>query len=100
MLNTPESLSLQKDLEADHERLSNLKQSATDHLANAKTRLQTIEATASRNLNQAETDLMMQRLGSAQDQLPLVLEMAHMEQQALVEAKADLGNGPVVSAQE
>ncbi|HKE57854.1 MAG TPA: hypothetical protein VKB46_14170 [Pyrinomonadaceae bacterium] len=100
MLNTPESLSLQKDLEADHERLSHLKQSATDHLANSKTRLQTIEATASRDLNQAETDLMMQRLGSAQDQLPLVLEMAHMEQQALVEAKTDLGNGPVVSAQE
>jgi hypothetical protein len=99
-LNTTESLSLQKDLEADHERLRNLKQSASDHLANAKTRLQTIEATASRNLNQAETDLMMQRLGSAQDQLPLVLELAQIEQQALSEAKSDLGSGPVVTTQE
>ena len=100
MLNTPESLSLQKDLESDHERLSILKQRATDHLANAKTRLQTIEATASRNLNQAETDVMMQRLGSAQDQLPLVLEMAHMEQQALIEAKTELGEDPVATTHE
>ncbi len=100
MLNTAESVSLQKDLESDHERLSNLKQRATDHLANARTRLQTIEATASRNLNQAETDLMMRRLGSAQDQLPLVLEMAHMEQEALVEAKTDLEHDPVPSTQE
>jgi hypothetical protein len=32
---------------------------------------------------------MMQRLGSAQDQLPLVLEIAKLEQQALLEANAD-----------
>jgi hypothetical protein len=32
---------------------------------------------------------MMQRLGSAQDQLPLVLEMAQLEQQALSEANID-----------
>jgi hypothetical protein len=32
---------------------------------------------------------MMQRLGSAQDQLPLVLEMAQLEQQALREANID-----------
>ena len=86
---TPESESLQKELAADHERLSQLRQQASDHLGNAKTRLQMIEATASRKLTQGETDLMMQRLGSSQDQLPLVLEIAKLEQQALLEAKAD-----------
>jgi hypothetical protein len=80
---------LQQELAADHERLQQLRQQATDHLAKAKTRLQMIEATANRKLTEGETDLMMQRLGSAQDQLPLVLEIAKLEQQALLEARAD-----------
>ena len=88
-VHTPDSESLQKELTADHERLEHLKQQAIDHLAKAKTRLQMIEATARRNLTEGETDLMMQRLGSSQDQLPLVLEIAKLEQQALLEAKAD-----------
>ena len=88
-LRTPESASLQDELAADHERLQQLRQQATDHLSKAKTRLQMIEATSRRNLTQGETDLMMQRLGSAQDQLPLVLEIAKLEQQALLEASTD-----------
>jgi hypothetical protein len=83
LIKTPESNSLQQELTADRERLEHVRQQASEHLAKAKTRLQTIEATASRRLSQGETDLMMQRLGSAQDQLPLVLEMAQLEQQAL-----------------
>ena len=85
-LRTSESTALQKDLMEDRERLEKVRQQATEHLAKAKTRLQIIEATASRKLNQGETDLMMQRLGSTQDQLPLILEMAQIEQQALREA--------------
>ena len=88
-IRTPESRALQKELTADRERLDQVRQQASDHLAKARTRLQTIEATASRKLSQGETDLMMQRLGSAQDQLPLVLEMAQLEQQALREANID-----------
>ena len=79
-LRTPESDALQKDLTADHEKLEHLWQQANEHLVKAKTRLQVIEATASRKMNEGETDLMMQRLGSSQDQLPLVLEMAQLEQ--------------------
>ena len=85
-LKTPESNALQKELNADHERLQHLRQQANEHLVKTKTRLQVIEATASRKLTDTETDLMMQRLGSAQDQLPLVLEIERMEQQALREA--------------
>ncbi len=88
-LRTPESEALQKELASDHEKLDHLRQQANDHLVKTKTRLQVIEATASRKLNQGETDLMMQRLGSAQDQLPLVLEMAQLERQALLEAQVD-----------
>jgi hypothetical protein len=88
-IRTPESTALQKELTADRERLDQVRQQASDHLAKAKTRLQVIEATSSRKLSQGETDLMMQRLGSAQDQLPLVLEMAQLEQQALREANID-----------
>jgi hypothetical protein len=87
---TPESDALQKELADDHERLEHVRRQANEHLANAKTRLQVIEATASRKLSQGETDMMMQRLGSAQDQLPLVLEIAQIEQQALREVGQDL----------
>jgi hypothetical protein len=84
-LRTPESAALQKDLAEDHERLKNVYSQATQHLAQAKTRLQVIETTANRKLSQGETDQMMRRLGSAQDQLPLVLEIAQLEQQILRE---------------
>ena len=85
LLNSNESAALQADLAADRERIQRLRNQADRYLLAAKTRLQTIEATASRKLNQAEIDLMMQRLGNAQDQLPLVLQMAQMEQRALEE---------------
>lgn len=86
ILGTPEAKALEQDLTEDHERLKHLLAQADDHLGKARTRLQVIEATASRNLTQGETDLMMQRLGSAQDQLPLVLEIAQLERQMLRES--------------
>jgi hypothetical protein len=84
-LRTPESAALQKDLAEDHERLKKVYSQASEHLDQAKTRLQVIETTANRKLSQGETDQMMRRLGSAQDQLPLVLEIAQLEQQILRE---------------
>jgi hypothetical protein len=87
-LGSGDTATLQEDLVADRERLDQLRQHATQHLAKAKARLQEIEATASRKLNDEETELMMQRLGVSQDQLPLVLEMAQLERQALKETKS------------
>jgi len=84
-LRTAESAALLKDLAEDHERLKNVYSQASEHLDQAKTRLQVIETTANRKLTQGETDQMMRRLGSAQDQLPLVLEIAQLEQQILRE---------------
>jgi hypothetical protein len=85
-LKTAESKSLQQELAADHERIERVRQQANEHLNKAKTRLQVIEVTASRKLSEIETEQMMRRLGGTQDQLPLVLEMAQLEQQALREA--------------
>jgi hypothetical protein len=82
-LRTAESALLQEDLEKDHQRLKHLHEQASQHLSQAKTRLQVIETTASRKMNQGETEMMMRRLGTAQDQLPLVLEIAQLEQQIL-----------------
>jgi hypothetical protein len=82
-LDTPETAALQQDLTNDREKLDRFRQHATQHLTRAKARLQEIEATASRKLTEQETDLMMQRLGASQDQLPLVLEMAELERQSL-----------------
>ena len=94
---TPESAALQKDLSEDHQRLKSVYTQASEHLDQAKTRLQAIEVTASRKLTQGETDIMMERLGRAQDQLPLVLEIAQLEQQILREGSTQsdkaLGTG-------
>jgi hypothetical protein len=98
MLGQSETSALQEDLTADRERLDQLRQHATQHLAKARTRLQEIEATASRHLNDEETDLMMQRLGATQDQLPLVLEIERFERQALKEVKTL--NGPLEPTHE
>ena len=77
--------SLLDDLLSDRARLEVLRQEATIRLSEAKARLQTIEATADRELNQAETDLMLRRLAASQEQFPLALEMANLEREALRE---------------
>jgi len=38
-------------------------------------------------MNQVETELMLQRLSVAQEKLPLVLEMAKLEEDALRESR-------------
>jgi len=78
------------DLESDQQQLQSLKTEATARLAEAKGRLQTIEAAASRSLNHAETHAMLQRLSATQEHLPLVLEMAQLERKTLQEAERDL----------
>jgi len=70
------------DLEADRLQLESLQNESKARLAEAKARLQMIEAAASRSLSQTETDLMLSRLTAAQSQLPLTIEMAKLERQA------------------
>ena len=76
---------LAAELDVDRQRLENLRTEATTRLAEAKARLQMIEAAASRSLSQSETDLMLSRLSAAQSYLPLTIEMAELERQAAKE---------------
>lgn len=79
--------SLLNDLLSDRQRIDSLRHEATVRLAEAKARLQTIEAAANRTLSQTETDLMLRRLAASQEQFPIALEMAHLEQEALREVE-------------
>lgn len=78
------------DLEADQQQLLSLKGEADARLLEARARLQTIEAAASRSLNQAETYSMLRRLSTTQEHLPLVIEMDQLERKALREAERHL----------
>jgi hypothetical protein len=80
-----DTTSLLSDLLSDRKRFDGLRQEATVRLSEAKARLQTIEAAANRSLSKSETDLMLQRLTASQEQFPLALEMAGLEQEALRE---------------
>lgn len=85
-----DTTSLLSELNSDQLQLQKLKTETTARLAEAKARLQTIEAAASRSLGQAETDLMLSRLSAAQAQLPLAIEMATLEQQSSKEIEFPL----------
>ncbi len=78
-----DTTSLLSDLLSDRQRFEGLRQEATVRLSAAKARLQTIEAAANRSLSKSETDLMLRRLTASQEQFPLALEMASLEQEAL-----------------
>lgn len=75
------------ELIADRQRVDRLRSEAVNRLASAKARLQTIEAAAHRALSQTETESMLRRLVSSQEQFPLALEMANLEREALVESR-------------
>ena len=85
---------LLQGLNADRQRCAQVKNEANTRLLEAKARLQSIEAAASRSLNQLETDQMLRRLSAAQEQLPLVLEMAKLEEDALRESRKEIDAGP------
>jgi len=86
-----DTTNLVDELTSDREQLQGLQSEASVRLAEAKARLQVIEAAASRSLGQTETDLMLRRLSASQEHLPLSLEMAKLEQQAAkeIDVKSD-----------
>jgi hypothetical protein len=88
-----DTATLLSDLESDQQQLQRLKGEANDRLLETKARLQTIEAAASRSLNQAETSSMLSRLSATQEHLPLVIEMERLERETLHEAERQLKEG-------
>ncbi|MFN2492982.1 MAG: hypothetical protein ABR501_08870 [Pyrinomonadaceae bacterium] len=87
MRNIPnvDTSTLLNDLRLDRERLEVLQHEAGVRLSESKAQLLMIEAAANRTLDQRETDLMLRRLATSQQQIPLALEMATLEQEALIE---------------
>jgi hypothetical protein len=85
-----DTATLLKDLESDQLQLQKLRGEANGRLLETKARLQTIEAAASRSLNETETSSMLRRLTATQEQLPLVIEMQRLERETLHEAEREL----------
>lgn len=82
--------SLEKDLLADRERLARVTREAEEHHAEIETRLQTIEALASRGASEAETEQALLRLGTARQFEPLSLTSAQAEFQTREEVRQEL----------
>ena len=83
-----DTTTLLSDLTSDRERVAQLKREAATRLSEAKAQLQNIEAAAHRTLSQNETELMLRRLASSQEQSPLALQMAELERQAMRELES------------
>jgi hypothetical protein len=81
---------LEGDLLKDRERLARIQGEAEEHRREAEARLQTIEAMAERDASRDETELALQRLGSARDRIPLGLASARLEQEAREEVEEEL----------
>jgi len=73
---------LQEELQADRRRLEQVKLEGSERRAEAETRLQMIEAAASRGAGWDETSIALQRLSASREQLPLALEAARLEHAA------------------
>jgi hypothetical protein len=86
---------LQNELQEDRAKLESIKQEAAARLAESQARLQMIEAAASRDLSYSESYRMLQRLTSAQEHLPLSIEMAQLEHRLLEEAEEEVQKGRV-----
>ncbi|MDT5295524.1 MAG: hypothetical protein QOJ76_2404 [Acidobacteriota bacterium] len=81
---------LEQDLQSDRSRLGRVEREADEHVREMDTRLQMIEAMASRDASQAETEMALRRLGSVRENLPLGLAEARREQQAREEVEQEL----------
>ncbi|MGH9903436.1 MAG: hypothetical protein ACRD68_16640, partial [Pyrinomonadaceae bacterium] len=81
-------------LRADRSRLERVTREASGHKAEAETRLQMIEATASRGASAAETERALARLGQMRDYAPLALEAERVER----EVRAQLNTEPEQAA--
>ena len=81
-LRNADTRSLLKDLINDRGKADAIRKEAKMRELQAKARLQTIDAAARREFTEAETSIMLRRLHASQDQMPLGLEMARLEQEA------------------
>jgi hypothetical protein len=85
---------VEEDLRKDRERLERVRREADEHAREMDARLQLIEAVASRDASQAETELALKRLGTVRDNRPLALDSVRESQGALEEIEQELRQLP------
>lgn len=85
---------VEEDLRKDRERLERVRREADEHAREMDARLQLIEAVASRDASQAETELALKRLGNVRDNRPLALDSVRESQEALEEIEQELRQLP------
>jgi hypothetical protein len=85
-----DTTSLREELRADRGRLEQIRLEGSERRAEAETRLQTIEAAASRGATWDETNIALNRLSATRENIPLALEAARLEQQAREETDRQL----------
>lgn len=86
---------LMEELQRDRARLEAVKREGASRLEEAQTRLQMIEAAASRGASWSETNFMLQRLDEGQRNTPLGLETTREHQRLLEDAERELHQRPV-----
>ncbi|HMF58142.1 MAG TPA: hypothetical protein VK619_17495 [Pyrinomonadaceae bacterium] len=82
--------SLRDELKHDRERLEQIRREAEERRNESQARLQMIEAAASRDASQRETDFALRRLNESRGHLPLALEAVRLEQTAHEETEDEL----------
>jgi hypothetical protein len=81
---------LERDLKKDQSRIERVLRETTEHRQEIETRLQTIEAMASRDASERETEIALRRLGSVREHAPLGLSAAREESDAREEVEREM----------
>lgn len=87
-LNSETSEKYAKQIESDGERIASINAEAKQMLAEAETRLQMIEAAASRGGHLADSELALKKLSARTERLPLALQEARIAEEILAELES------------
>jgi hypothetical protein len=99
-LNSSRSAEFQAEISKDIENISRINDEARNVLAEAESRLQMIEAAATRQGGLASSELVLKKLNARSNELPLALEAAKMSQNIRLELEAELEKDPAAKLLE
>lgn len=88
-LKSSRSAEFQAEIEKDIQKISRINDDARNILAEAESRLQMIEAAASRQGGLAESELALKKLSARSSELPLALEAAKMSEEIVRELERE-----------
>jgi hypothetical protein len=87
-LKTESASSFMKQLATDREKLNSIHDEAKEMLVEAESRLEMIEAAAARGGNLADTEVALKKLAARASQLPVALEAARIQEEAVLELES------------